>query len=527
VSPVLEIWLRPWALVQPERPHRISLRGQDIDIADNQAAPIWLYEANGERAIVNGKQNSTEPVSGFGSGDDERHLSVIPFPIRSTHGISVSTEHQSLRIHWPNAPERPPTKLEPQTEKEKEAHRLMLRAQAVWGRLKDVETALSDPARLWEELRRRWTEEGDSVPPSMDVIAQHAFALWRTIEELTRSPRRILRRTQRQIPISKVQELDRRSMTWLVRQPGETLAERAGDQQRILAVAREENFDTLENRVLRAYCELASHAARDYLELNRTKRLTTRARKVDAFGRSSRRLARHLAEHGVRLADPGVTPNFVLQHNANYHRIWTSWQELLDRDRVLDELWRWQARSWEEFCTLAVVVALAGIPGAELIAAAPLDFLIEQKRGSWISCDNPLATFYLPHQKLTVEVRYRMQKPDKYLSDFAAPIWIRFGRIGDITGFLGNVAVWPIWAISGGLIDGEVTELERVLSSGTKANIVAAAILRPSPSDELCDCEKSKGALCLTIGTQDAALWKSLSELTHLFTSTLTLEGRR
>jgi hypothetical protein len=91
--------------------------------------------------------------------------------------------------------------------------------------------------------------------------------------------------------------------------------------------------------------------------------MAARARKVDAFGRSSRRLARHLAEQGVRLADPGVTPKFVLQHNANYHRIWTSWQELLDRDRVLDELWRWQARSWEEFCTLAVVVALAGSLG--------------------------------------------------------------------------------------------------------------------------------------------------------------------
>lgn len=524
---VLEIWLRPWALVQPERSHRIALRGQDLEIRDDHAAALWLYEANGERATVNGKQDTTEPVSGFESADEQRRLSLIPLPIRSAPGISVSASSLNIRIHWRSAPERPPTKLDPQTEKEKEAHRLMLRAQAVWGRLRDVETALGDPARLWQELRRRWTEEGDSVPPSMDVIAQHAFALWRTIEELARSPRRILRRTHRQIPISRVQELDRRAMTWLVRQPGETLAERAGDQQRILAVAREENFDTLENRVLRAYCELASHAARDYLELNRTKSLTTRARKVDTFGRSSRRLARYLADHGVRLAEPGLTPNFVLQHNVNYHRIWTSWQELLDRDRVLDELWRWQARSWEEFCTLGVVVALAGIPGAELIAAAPLEFLSEQNRGSWISHDNPLATFYLPQQKLIVEVRYRMRKPDKYLADFAAPIWIRFGRVGDTTGFLGNVVVWPIWAIQGGLIDGELAELERVLAIGARANIVAAAILRPSRSDEDSDCERSKGVLCLTLGTQGAALWSSLSKLTQLFTSTLRPGDRR
>jgi hypothetical protein len=52
------------------------------------------------------------------------------------------------------------------------------------------------------------------------------------------------------VPVGRVQEIDRRAMLWFARQPGETLADRAGDDQRVLAVAREENFDTLENRVL-------------------------------------------------------------------------------------------------------------------------------------------------------------------------------------------------------------------------------------------------------------------------------------
>ena len=90
MSAVLEIWLRPWALVQPERAHRIALRGQDIVIRDDHAASIWLYEASGERATVNGRQDATEPVSGFESGDEGRRLSVIPLPNRSTPGISVS-----------------------------------------------------------------------------------------------------------------------------------------------------------------------------------------------------------------------------------------------------------------------------------------------------------------------------------------------------------------------------------------------------------------------------------------------------
>ena len=48
----------------------------------------------------------------------------------------------------------------------------------------------------------------------------------------------------------------------LVRQPGETLAERAGPSQRIRAVTRHQNFDTLENQVLRSYAELARSVAR-------------------------------------------------------------------------------------------------------------------------------------------------------------------------------------------------------------------------------------------------------------------------
>lgn len=523
---MFEIWLRPWALLEFERRHRLPVRDQDIEIEATHHASLWLYETNDQRAQVNGKSDTTDPLPGFDVGGDGRRFSIIPFPLRSTSGLTISTGTNSVNVRWRGIPERPPAKVEPQTEQEFAAHRLMLRAQAVWARLRDVESALGDPARLWQELRRRWTEEDAGAQPRMDIIVKHAFALWRTVEELAQSPRRILRRTHRQIPLSRVQELDRRAMTWLVRQPGETLAERAGDQQRLLAVAREENFDTLENRVLRSYCELASHAARDYLELNKAKRLTTRARKVDAFGRASRRLARHLAEHGVRAADPGVTPNFVLQHNVNYHRIWTGWQELLKHDRVLDELWRWQARSWEEFCTLAVVVALAGILGARLIAAAPIEFLSEQSRGSWLSHDNPLATFYLPHQKLIVEVRYRMNRPEKALSDFAAPIWIRFGRLGDTIGFLGNAVVWPIWAVQGGLVQGELAEIDRVLAVGKKAKIVVAAVLRPAVDEENCQYERSQFALCLALGTQRTGLWNGLGELTQLFTSILTPEDR-
>ena len=81
---------------------------------------------------------------------------------------------------------------------------------------------------------------------------------------------------------------------------GESMAERAGDRQRVLAVVREESLDTLENRVLRAYCELAWHVAREYRERYAHLQKSRRVTQVEAFGRQCRRLAHELAARGVR-----------------------------------------------------------------------------------------------------------------------------------------------------------------------------------------------------------------------------------
>jgi hypothetical protein len=517
----VEIWRRPWALAERTRRHRTSLGdGQpQVEVDRDHSGPLWIYAKEGGRLVVDGRSDAAEPVLGFALNGDSRGLAQLPLPLRRAPGPTVRSGSSDVRLLWRSMPERPPLKSDPQTEEEIAAHRLLLRAEAVWDRLRDVDTALADPARLWDELRRRWTEEDDNSPPKMDIIVRHAAALSRTLDELDRAPRRILRRTHQQVPISRVQELDRRAMTWLVRQPGETLAERAGDRQRILAVAREENFDTLENRVLRAYAELARQVTRDYLERNQRKRLTSRARKVEEFGRRCRRLARDFADQGVRLAEPGVTPNFVLQQNVKYHRVWNAWLELLDHNKVLDELWRWQARSWEEFCTLTVMVALVSVPGARIIASAPLTFLQEQSRGSWVQHDNPLAVVHLPEQGIVVEVRYRMKSPDPRLSDYAAPIWIRFGRTGDVGGFLNNVAIWPIWDAAGGLVEEEAAEITEIVQQGRRARITAGIVLRPVSDEGEATAVETAHALVSTIGVDGPALWEGIAALGRFLSS--------
>jgi hypothetical protein len=197
-------------------------------------------------------------------------------------------------------------------------------------------------------------------------------------------------------------------MLWLARQPGRPLAERAGDDQRVMAVAREENFDTLENRVLRAYCELAHRHAREYLDRNRTRRQTRRARQVEAFGKRCKRGSRvSLPDAVYRLAEPGVTPNFVLQQNPLYHRIWTAWlrthRPRAHEGRTLALAGHAAGRN---SAPLPLVVALMGVRGrADLSRRSPLWFRDEHRRGRWIEADAPFAVVHLPASDLIVEVQ--------------------------------------------------------------------------------------------------------------------------
>lgn len=520
-----ELWRRPWAMVDLHRRHRAMLESDTAIVPAAHRAALWLYLPAGEEALVNGRAGTGERVPGFGNGGSGRDLLLFPLPLASTPKVSIRSAGHTVQLEWPELPDRPPSAKEPQTELEHRSYRLMLRALNVWDRLHDVDTALADPARLWPNLTQLWTQPSSVVEPRMDIIVRHAFALTRVLDQLERAPRRILRRTHEQVPLSRVQELDRRAMTWLVRQPGDTLAERAGDRQRLLAVAREENYDTLENRVLRAYGELAALVARDYVARNRSKAESRRARRVADFGKRCRRLSHDLASRGVRLAEAGISPNFVLQQNATYREIWGGWQDLLRMEQEKDDIWRWQVRSFEEFCALAVVVGLERIPDARLIAAAPLVFRDEQYRGSWVAHDNPFVVIHLPAKGFVVEIRYRMRQPSAALADFGAPIWVRVGRINEVDRVLANVPVWPVWDATGGLVENEAEELDRVVAVGARAQVVSGLVLRPVPADGQAERERSGRATVATIGVEGEALRQGLEALTDYFVA--LFEGDR
>ena len=186
------------------------------------------------------------------------------------------------------------------------------RNRAVLARIQEFEEALDDPSDTWGRLRAAWKRAEDEADPRMAEIVRQAKNLQPVLRDLVARIRRVLRRHRELTPLDRVQEMDRASMIWLSRQPGRNVAERAGSAQRILATVRKENFDTLENRVLHAYCCLARDTAREWMREHPRASESRRYREVDAFRKTCANMALLLTDLDVAVAHAGITPNYVL-----------------------------------------------------------------------------------------------------------------------------------------------------------------------------------------------------------------------
>lgn len=338
-------------------------------------------------------------------------------------------------------PKRPKTGQEPKTAADRDAMASVARMHEVLARVSDMEAALDDPERLWERLAEAWHRAQDESDPRMAEIVRQARLMPAHLRTLETGIRRVLRRTRERVPLDHIQEMDRGSMIWLARQPGRTTAERAGAGQRVLAIARHENFDTLENRVFRAYARLACSVARQWVREHSRANTSARYRTVAAYIRTCRRIDHGLDDLGVGVAEPGVASNYVLMENLDYHEVWKAWERLIRQEFREDDLWAWQAQSWIDFCVLALTLSLHGIEGSELLAQSPLLYLHEAHEGRQFVHDRPLAVFWLRRENLIIEIQPRPERVSQMQFACHAAVWL---RVSDLTtnGFPRRVPVW-------------------------------------------------------------------------------------
>ena len=215
----------------------------------------------------------------------------------------------------------------------------------------------------WEAVAERLeTLLANPDEPQMSLIVRIADALTTTLEAFERGIRRVLTRDRRMMPADKAEEFDAASVDWYVRQPGRTAAEKAAfNQQRLKAVARREFVDTLENRVLKDFLKRSAAEARRWCGALATpgQLASARALRVRRFERLCMRLLALPAFEEILPVTGVVQPNYVLQGDARYRKIWRFYQLLLRRQRAADTLWAWQSRLWSDVAQAAVNVVLA------------------------------------------------------------------------------------------------------------------------------------------------------------------------
>jgi len=160
------------------------------------------------------------------------------------------------------------------------------------------------------------------------------------------------------LPLDRIQQLDDACIRWYVRQPGRTVVEKAGPQQKLLGVVRTDTADTHENRVVRELLELArtecSEYQRDHVLFPQSQRVIT----IRRFGSQIKRWLRESEIARVPRLVGEAQPNYVLQFDRRYSSIWPWYVRLRKlRDEKLDAS-RWKNRVFAEHVSLGIAASL-------------------------------------------------------------------------------------------------------------------------------------------------------------------------
>jgi hypothetical protein len=230
---------------------------------------------------------------------------------------------------------------------------------------------LDNARKTGRENRLAWAEAvrcildvaEDAKQPRKALIVDIADRMRGKLPLIVAALRRVLYRERLLLPAGRVAETDTACLRWMVRQPGETLAQKAAaNRQQLLGMARRESFDTLENKVLKDFLGRCALEGRRYLKSevgdNPGLRESERACTVRQYHYLCADLGRAPVFENVASPPPAPRPNYVLQNDARYKEVWRHYVRLLKRDDEEDCLWDWQSRTWADVCRFLVCAAL-------------------------------------------------------------------------------------------------------------------------------------------------------------------------
>ena len=509
----------PWGLIGGSGARRCISASANIREC-GRVAPL-LFSRDDSPVLVNDDERQGELFVNIEtrSGEKQR-VWDIPIPLHDYESQTLrfhSWDYDAL-IEWQHRVNCPSNSLSDHEgdANQMEAGSLIVHfLQTIAARMQDFDITQLTGQNSWDHVLELWLSPEVPRDPTMDILVRHAREYRATWANIAEHPRRLLNRSREIVALSRVQELDLQCMRWLSRQPGETLAQRAGDRQRILALARHENRNTLENRVFLDLMVRSAAAARDYLAINKGRSVTLRTQSIEQYKQECLNLNMELAAQGVWRQIEPVQPNYVLLYDERYRHVWTARQEIIQRERATDNLWRWQHRSWAEFCKSVVAVSMLWIPGAERCFAAPLFVANEHRRGQWLIHDDPMIV--IAHWQKGWVVELLSGNSDDVSTKkrkLCASFWLRYTNLRgrDYT----YIAVWAVHGLDGALdlrelVDSANEALEMLCdSSNIAGGIVLASNVHPNSESRTERAEFVSGCM---FGPYDKQLTNALESL--------------
>lgn len=214
----------------------------------------------------------------------------------------------------------------------------------------DALTRAACVRRSWDAACDVWFHEGrNEARMALIVQLSREQPLHRALDAISRHPRRVLQRYRDETPLSRIQELDSACIRNFARRPGITAVEKAGPHQRLLAVRRREQHDTLENQVTCWVMESAVDLAREYCRANAAFTLDAKVPRVRDFGRRNGtwRTSDWLRDADTLHHHP-TGPNYPLQFEPRYKLVWKTYLRIRREKWVKDDAWAWQRVLWAE-----------------------------------------------------------------------------------------------------------------------------------------------------------------------------------
>ena len=365
-----------------------------------------------------------------------------------------------------------------------------------------------------------------SQKPRYAYIASIADELVRLMPSLSNSLRKLLVGKRMMLPISRVKELDSSCIRFLIKQPGDTIQEKtAANDFKMMGIARVEKYDLLENRVLKDFVIRAIRECNSYIkEFQSDSELlkSERVRKVKTLSFILESITKTPIWQMISRQQTLPTPNYVLQNEQRYKRIWKHYLFLIRKERQLEAAFKFQDNTFRDISELFLQAAFcemcnkndSSVFSITPIGQSFIKFYKEQHYGKRVK-SMPVGPFYLTTNKGSnyyVQLWTRafkhleVYKNNGYLKTFGTSAFIKFINIDHNSISNNKIIIVPIYTINlsqaqehekiENIFENAIVELTKAQSSLLK-NLFTVGGLVLTNNDETLEKKLIKGNFAL------------------------------